>query len=267
VTRALSRSPAHHPAGRLTARSVLVTGAASGVGLEIARIFHAEGALVFATGRNRANLDGVLEEADRMIIRELDVTNEPQCESVVNELLRETGGAIDVLVNNAGATIRGTIEETSSDQFTRTLELNLGSAVRLCRLIAPGMCRQRRGSIINMASITSTEGQPGTVAYTASKGGMTAMTRSLAVELAPFDVRVNAISPGVIDTPMTHDHVQTMDDPDARYDVLLKRQPMCRMASPRDVALASLFLASDESGFITGANLPVDGGRHAVGPA
>ena len=96
---------------------------------------------------------------------------------------------------------------------------------------------------------------------------MTAMTRSLAVELAPFDVRVNAISPGVIDTPMTHDHVQTMDDPDARYDVLLKRQPMCRMASPRDVALAALFLASDESGFITGANLPVDGGRHAVGPA
>lgn len=267
MTRELSRSPAHHPAGRLKGRSVLVTGANSGVGLEIARIFHAEGAQVFATGRDRGRLEASLDESDGLFLVTLDVTNESQCEDAVKEVLDETGGTLDVLVNNAGATIRGTIEETTSELFQRTVEVNLGSAVRLSRLVAPAMCRQQSGSIINMSSITSTEGQAGTVAYTASKGGMTAMTRSLAVELAPFGVRVNAVSPGVIDTPMTHDHVKTMEDPEARYEVLLKRQPMGRMASARDVALATLFFASDESSFITGANLPVDGGRHAAGPA
>jgi NAD(P)-dependent dehydrogenase (short-subunit alcohol dehydrogenase family) len=106
--------------------------------------------------------------------------------------------------------------------------------------------------------------QAGTVAYTASKGGIVAVTRALAIEFAPFDVRVNAVSPTVVDTPMTHDHIATTPDLDARYDVLLARQPMGRMASARDVALAALFLASDDAGFITGANIPVDGGRHAA---
>lgn len=103
-----------------------------------------------------------------------------------------------------------------------------------------------------------------TVAYTASKGGLTAMTRALAVELAPSGVRVNAVSPSVVDSPMTHDHVRTRPDSAAHHQELVRRQPMGRMASPRDVAVATLFLASDESAFITGANIPVDGGRHAT---
>ncbi|HUY49397.1 MAG TPA: SDR family oxidoreductase [Streptosporangiaceae bacterium] len=156
---------------------------------------------------------------------------------MVAAALMEAGGAIDVLVNSAGATVRGTIEETTSELFAGALDLNLASVVRLCRLTAPAMRRQGRGSIIDIASITSTEGMSGAVAYTASKGGLTAMTRALAIELAPSEVRVNAVSPSVVDSPMTHNYVRTRPDAATHYQELLLRQPMGRMACPRDVAL------------------------------
>jgi 3-oxoacyl-[acyl-carrier protein] reductase len=192
------------------------------------------------------------------------VRDEDSSQDLVTAAAAADGGRIDILVNNAGATIRGTIEETDSTLFQQTIDINLASVARLCRLVVPTMRTRQEGSIVNIASITATHGVPGAIAYTAAKGGVTAMTRALAMELAPANVRVNAISPAVVDSPMTHDHVATSADPDARYEELIARHPMRRLASPRDIALAALFLASQDSSYITGAVLPVDGGRHAA---
>lgn len=259
----LSLTPAHCPSQRLQGLTALVTGAASGVGLEISRMFHAEGANVVATDVDMSRLMESLVKSETLMVEAMDVTDEENCRAVVEASIGRFG-SVDILVNNAGATIRGSIAETTPEAFDKTLGLNLGSMARLARLVAPGMCAQRRGSIINMASITSTEGQANTAAYSASKGGCTALTRALAVELAPYAIRVNAISPTVIDSPMTHEHVQTMDDSKARYRLLLARQPLGRMASARDVGFAALYLASPESAFVTGINLPVDGGRSSA---
>jgi NAD(P)-dependent dehydrogenase (short-subunit alcohol dehydrogenase family) len=264
LRRQLSVSPSHEPSQRLRGHVAIVTGAASGIGRETARVLHAEEALVFAVDIDALALDGALQADERLRLKVTDVRDEESCRDLVADAAAAAGGRIDALVNNAGATIRGTIEETDSKLFSDTIDINLASVARLCRLVVPAMRSRRQGSIVNVASITALQGLPGAVAYTASKGGVTAMTRALAIELASANIRVNAICPAVVDSPMTHDHVATFADPDGRYEELLARHPMRRLASPRDVALAALFLASQDSSYITGVTLPVDGGRHAA---
>jgi NAD(P)-dependent dehydrogenase (short-subunit alcohol dehydrogenase family) len=128
------------------------------------------------------------------------------------------------------------------------------------------MRARRAGAIVNNASVTALEGVPGAVAYTAAKGGVVALTRALAVELAPHGIRVNAICPGVIDSLMTSEYLAAQADPDLQRTRLVARHPLGRLATPLDVAHAALFLASDDAAFISGAVLPVDGGRQAAGP-
>lgn len=261
----LSYSPPHRPSGRLEGVTAVVTGAGSGVGAEIARVFHAEGARLVLNGLTAAKLEAVAQElGERVFVLPGDVTRLGDLEQLAAFAQDKAGGAVQVLVNNAGATIRGTLDETTPENFSATIDVNLGSAIQLARLLAPGMREARQGSIINMASITSLSGLAGAVAYTASKAGMTGVTRALAIELAPYNVRVNAVCPGVIDTPMTYEHADAQSDPAAHYDALKRRQPMNRLASARDCALATLFLAEPASSFITGAFLPVDGGRQAA---
>jgi 3-oxoacyl-[acyl-carrier protein] reductase len=265
TTNALSYSPPHLPSGRLHGLTAVITGAGSGVGAETARVFHAEGAHVVLNGLTEAKLQAVADElGDRVTVLAGDVTDIAYLERLAETANRAGNGKVDILVNNAGATIRGSLDETTSENFHFAVDLNLNSAIQLTRLLAPGMREARSGSIINMASITSLQGLAGAVAYTASKAGMTGVTKALAVELAPHNVRVNAICPGVIDTPMTYQHADVQTDPERHYEMLMRRQPMNRLASARDCALAALFLASAESSFITGAALPVDGGRHAT---
>ncbi|PZP66479.1 MAG: SDR family NAD(P)-dependent oxidoreductase [Methylorubrum populi] len=259
----LSDTPPHRPSDRLAGETVVITGAGSGVGAETARILHAEGAHVVLNGLTPERLEAVAAElGTRVTVLPGDVTDLAYLERLAERAQAIGGGRVGVLVNNAGATIRGSLAETTPDNFMSTVELNLNGAVQLTRLLAPAMCEARQGSIVNMASITSLKGLGGAVAYTASKAGMTGVTRALAVELAPFNVRVNAVCPGVIDTPMTWEHAEAQPDPAAHYTMLRARQPMNRLASARDCALAVLFLASPDSAFITGAALPVDGGRH-----
>jgi 3-oxoacyl-[acyl-carrier protein] reductase len=261
----LSYSPPHLPSGRLAGMTAVVTGAGSGVGAEIARVFHAEGARLVLNGLTGGKLDALASELGGDVhVLPGDVTDDAYLARLAAFAARCAGGAVQVLVNNAGATIRGSLDETTTDNFRAAIDVNLGAAIQLTRLIAPAMREARRGSIVNMASITSLAGLAGAVAYTASKAGMTGVTRALAAELAPYNVRVNAVCPGVIDTPMTYEHADAQPDPAAHYDMLKRRQPMNRLASARDCALATLFLAEPASSFITGAFLPVDGGRQAV---
>jgi NAD(P)-dependent dehydrogenase (short-subunit alcohol dehydrogenase family) len=270
MTEPLSYSPPHIPSGRLQGMTTLITGAGSGVGAETARVFHAEGAHVVLNSLTGDRLERVADElraadgADRVTTLVGDVTDLDHLLELVALAEQKGGGRIDVLVNNAGATIRGTIDETTPENFYAAMNVNLNSAIQLTRLVAPGMRAAHSGSIINMASITSLQGLGGAVAYTASKAGMTGVTKAIAVELAPHNVRVNAICPGVIDTPMTYQHADTMENSAEHYEALKHRQPMNRLASARDCALAALFLASADSSFITGAAIPVDGGRHAT---
>ncbi len=264
VAEPLSYSPPHTPAGRLNGSVAIVTGAGSGVGAETARICHAEGAHVVLNGLTGSRLEALAADLnERVTVSPGDVTDTDYLARLV-ESARQVAGRIDVLVNNAGATIRGSIDEATPENFDAAMNVNLKSAIQLIRLVAPTMREARRGSIINVASITSLQGLAGAVSYTASKAGMTGVTKAIAMELAPFNVRVNAICPGVIDTPMTYAHADTMPEPAEHYEALKKRQPMNRLASARDCALAALFLASEDSSFITGAAIPVDGGRHAA---
>ena len=261
----LSYSPPHLPSGRLQNMTAVVTGAGSGVGAEIARVFHAEGARLVLNDLNAKALDAIASElGDDVHVLPGDVTDAVYLEGLASFAKKIANGAVQVLVNNAGATIRGTLSETTVENFRSAIDVNLGSAIQLTRLLAQAMCDAREGSIVNLASITSLSGLAGAVAYTASKAGMTGVTRALAAELAPYNVRVNAVCPGVVDTPMTHEHADAQADPAAHYEMLRNRQPMNRLASARDCALATLFLAEPASSFITGVFLPVDGGRQAV---
>lgn len=264
--RPLSVNPRHHPAGRLEGCTAIVTGAARGVGEETVRVFCAEGASVVAADRDDAALRAAFSGADGVAVQAADVTSIEDAMRLVD--LAQMGGdrPIDVLVNNAGATVRASVENTTDAVIAEALDVNLISVLRLCHLVAPAMRRHRHGAIVNVCSITALEGIPGAGAYSAAKGGVAAYTRALAVEVAPDNVRVNAVCPGVIDTDMTHSYVSRLPDPAATYETLVARQPMKRMASARDIALAILFLACDESSFISGVALPVDGARHAAGP-
>jgi NAD(P)-dependent dehydrogenase (short-subunit alcohol dehydrogenase family) len=243
-----------------------VTGAASGVGASAVSLFAAEGARVVAgDARGSALREAHQEQARGVTLLEADVTRPGECDALVRTAL-DAHGRVDVLFNNAGATIRGTLEDTDDAILEAALGVNLLGVVHMCRATVRHMRARRGGAIVNNASVTALEGLPGAVAYTAAKGGVVALTRALAVELAPHGIRVNAICPGAIDSPMTNDYLATQPDPEQQRTRLLARHPLGRLATPRDVAHAAPFLASDDAAFISGAVLPVDGGRQAAGP-
>jgi 3-oxoacyl-[acyl-carrier protein] reductase len=249
--------------GRLRDKVALVTGAASGVGEAAVRLFVEEGALVVGGDRRGQALPSMPSEDERLALVEADVRVQADCDRLVAEAVGRFGG-IDILFNNAGVTVRGTIEETDDETWDAAVDVNLRGAFRLCRAVVPHMRARGRGSIVNNASIAALRGVPGAVAYSAAKGGMLALTRALAVDLAPAMIRVNAVCPGVIDSPMTWQHLNTLADPEAERAKLAAKHPLARFATPVEVAYAALFLASDEAAFITGAALPVDGGRHIL---
>ncbi|MFD4819453.1 SDR family NAD(P)-dependent oxidoreductase [Peribacillus butanolivorans] len=257
-----SYSPPHYPSNKLAGKTIVVTGAGSGVGTETVKILHAEGAHVIINGRNKDKLADLASElGERVTVSIGDVTDIEYLEQLAEEAETISGGHVYGLVNNAGLTIRAFLKDTTPENFIGTIDNNLNSAVQLTRLLADSMCKGKSGSIVNVSSITSLRGHPGLVAYSASKAGMNGVTKALAMELAPYNVRVNAICPGAIDTPMTYKNADVQPNPDQYYESLKARHPMNRVASARDCALAILYLVSEDSSFVTGAAIPVDGGR------
>lgn len=239
-------------------KRALITGGGTGLGFGISKGFTEAGCQVIITGRR----ESVLQEACRKLgefaayivndISELD-----SIPFLVDEAEKKYG-PIDILVNNAGINLKKHALEVTDEEFSEIINTNLNGLFALAREMGKKMAKRGNGSIINITSMASLYGIPEVTAYTASKTGVLGLTRALAVDLSPLGVRVNAIAPGFIETPMSRKAFSA--DP-ARKEKVISRTPMKKLGTPEDIAYSAMYLASDASKFITGINLPVDGGN------
>ncbi len=245
---------------RLTGKVALITGAAGGIGACAARCMAAEGAVLLLTDADAARVGEVAQDlGDSAIARGHDVTSEADWDAVSAWALA-THGRIDVLVNNAGVLLAAPLTETSLEDFRRVIDVNLTGVFLGMRALAPTMSTQLAGSMINVSSVAGLIGSPYLAAYAASKWAVRGITKVVAKELAGFGVRVNSVHPGQIDTDMNAR--QRAESPEL-VDKLIRRIPLQRIGTPQEVAHALVYLASDESVYVTGSELVIDGGTSA----
>jgi NAD(P)-dependent dehydrogenase (short-subunit alcohol dehydrogenase family) len=248
--------------GRLDGRTALVTGAGAGIGLAIARRFAAEDAQVFVADLNGAAAKAAAKEiADagkKAAALTADITRASDVAAMF-AAIEKAAGRLDVLVNNAGINVRSDFRHLEDGDWEKIRAVNLDGAMRVARDGFALLKASGRGSLINLSSIMAHRGLRQLAAYSATKGAISALTRVLAVEYAPFAVRVNALAPGFIETAMTE---RVLRNP-AIAKALSDQTPLRRFGTGEDVAAAALFFASDDSAFITGAELAVDGGMAA----
>jgi len=241
---------------RLEGLTAIVTGAGSGMGAATAQRFVAEGASVLVTDINRKAGEAVAEPLGaRAPFQPLDVAKADSWAEAVKACI-DTFGGLDILVNNAGVIAWGGVTATSEDTFRATIDVNTVGPFLGMQAVVPHMVGRGSGSIINVCSTSGIVGSPKSVAYTASKWATRGMTKAVALELASTGVRVNAIHPGVIDTPMS-----TKARGDASGDLTSGTPPVGRLGTASEVAALAVHLASPESAFITGADHVIDGGR------
>ena len=249
---------------RLAGRVAVVSGAAAGIGRATAELFAEEGARVVladvAADAVEEVAAGIRDAGGSAAAVAADVSSEAGVEAVIGTAEDEFG-PVDVLVNNAGVELKKLVEDTSLAEWERVLRTNLTSAFLMSRRVIRGMKDRRRGVIVMNSSVGNFIAATKSSAYGASKAGMMALARSLALEGAPYGIRVNAVCPGVIDTPMNERNLARSEDPEAMRRSWYEITPLGRLGTPRDVAQAMLFLACDESSFVTGLPLVIDGGR------
>lgn len=251
---------------RLHDKVAIVTGAGGGIGAATVVRFCEEGARVLCCDLDEALLAASLAPLQaagaNVHAMAVDVTDETQVQRLARTAI-DRWGRIDILVNNAGVGSGADILSATSEEWTRVLNVNLKGPFLCTKYCLPMMLEQGSGAIVNVASISSTCGIPGQAVYGPSKGAVLQLTRQLAVEYAQRGIRVNAVAPGTVDTPMLRKAMARYADPSAFLNFLLKGHPIGRIAEPIEIANAILFLASDEASFITGASLAVDGGYTA----
>ncbi|WP_432144090.1 SDR family NAD(P)-dependent oxidoreductase [Streptomyces sp. bgisy084] len=242
---------------RFEGQTVLVTGAASGIGYEMARRFRDEGALVYA-----ADLQPDDVPKSTVALR-VDVSDPHSVSAAVTRTVEETG-RLDVLCNNAGASSTTGPLGCTVEEWDRIFAVNARGVFLGTRAALPVMLAQQRGAIVNTASVAGMVGLRDRAAYCASKGAVIAFTRQVAVQYAGTGVRCNCVCPGTVDSPWVGRLLAAADDPVAARANLTDRQPMGRLGEPGEIAAAALYLASDEAAFITGTALVIDGGLVAA---
>lgn len=241
----------------LRGEHALITGGGTGIGLAVAKAMHAAGARVTLIGRREAELsEAVRGLGDRAAYAVHDITAFAAAGAMVERITREHG-PITCLVNNAGLHLKKSAITTTTDEFQKVLDTHILGAHALSSIVVPGMIERKHGSVIFMASMASLFGIPLVVAYAAAKSAMIGMIRTMATELSPHGVRVNAIAPGWIDTAMSR---KAFEGDPTRKTKIISRTPMARLGEPSDVGWAAVYLTSPAAKFVTGSILPVDGG-------
>lgn len=244
---------------KLAERYALVTGAGSGIGQAIAIGLAAEGAAVFCVDQNAESVTGTcqsIKDAGGTAVADVgDVSNGEDVRRVVRKGL-EAFGRFDILINNAGIGMLGTVVDLDETTWDRVMAVNVKSVFLFSKEVVPGMADRGRGVIINIASVSGLKASAGRAAYTASKGAVVLLTRAMALDHASAGIRVNAICPGVTVTPMTE---RSLEHPPTLQQKL-NDTPLRRLATPEEIAPMAVFLVSDEASFVTGAAVAVDGG-------
>jgi NAD(P)-dependent dehydrogenase (short-subunit alcohol dehydrogenase family) len=253
-------------AGRLEGKVAVVTGAGSGIGRAIAHRFAQEGASVVIAEVNRdagaSAASEIRAEGGSALFVPTDVSRAADVEAMVRRTVAEFG-RLDVLVNNAAIQILGRLADTSEEDWDRLQSVNLKGVFLCSKYAIPEMVRTGGGSIVNIASVLGLVGDPDLAAYCAAKGGVLALTKAAALAYGPAGIRVNAICPGDVDTPMVRDYFNKDPDPEALRRRISSEYALRRIAEPREIAEAALFLASDASSFVTATALVIDGGLTA----
>ena len=253
------------PPFTLQHKTAIVTGAGKGIGKSIATVFARQGANVYILDMDEeaANetVQEIASENGQAHFYKTDVAKQQQVASTVTDIYQETG-SIDILINNAGIAHIGNLEDTTEDDFDRIMNVNVKGVYNCSQAVIKPMKKQKKGVIINMASVASSLGISERFAYSTSKGAVLTMTYSIAKDYLDYNIRCNAISPARVHTPFVDGylHENYPGEEEKMFEQLSKTQPIGRMGKPEEIANLALYLCSDEAGFITGTNYPIDGG-------
>ena len=248
---------------KLKGKSIVITGAAQGIGRASAELFAREGASVAVADINTAGVRELAKQIEAAGGRAAAITADVSVEADVRRMIGEAVsafGRLDVLFNNAGIVIQGSVEETAAADWDFQIATTLTSAYLGCRFAIPVMLRQGGGLLLNMASVAGVMGLPNRAAYCAAKAGVIGLTRAIAVDYAGTGIRAVYLAPGTVETPSLRGRIESAADPTAERAKYAARQPLGRLGSADEIAAAALYLASDEASFITGSGLLIDGG-------
>ena len=237
-------------------KNIIVTGATGGIGNSIIKKLYDNGANILASGTKTEKLENLKKNFDNIKILKFDFSDSSKIENFIEDASKELNGGLDCIVNNAGITQDNLAIRMSLDEWKKVIDINLTSTFLMCKFAIKKMLKNKKGKIVNITSIVGHSGNLGQSNYTASKAGIVAMSKSLAIEYAKKNINVNCISPGFIKTAMT-------DKIDDKFkDIIISKIPSARLGEPDDIANAVLFLASNQSDYINGETLHVNGGMY-----